>query len=309
MLTRARLPRSHAGVTRVGFTLIELLVVIAIIAILIALIMPAVQSAREAAFRTACANNLKQISLAMHNFENAHKRLPPSRWPNQGPTWAWLILPQIEQQTIYGRWQPDVPYPLAAAEAIATPIPIYFCPTRRSPTDGLSLPFPPPNTVCLQVAPLAGALGDYAASVGTTGSDLPIEIPNGPPIQPNGAFIFPTTPKVPFGLRFADIVDGLSNTIMVGEKHVPRGLTGTYPWDCSLYDGHNPVCNTRAGGPDFPIAADTRDLGWKFGSYHPTICQFALCDGSVTPVLSLIDPVVLGRLTQRDDGQVISSYW
>src|SRR6516165_7107729 len=102
--------------TRKGFTLIELLVVIAIIAILLALLLPAVQAAREAAFRIACANNLKQISLAMHNFENAHKRLPPSRWPNQGPTWAWLILPQLEQQSIYGRWEPNVPYPLAAAE-------------------------------------------------------------------------------------------------------------------------------------------------------------------------------------------------
>ena len=63
----------------------------------------------------------------------------------------------------------------------------------------------------------------------------------------------------------AHIIDGLSNTIMVGEKQVPRDQWGQYPWDCSIYDGHNPVCNTRAGGPDYPLVSDPTSQAWGFG--------------------------------------------
>src|SRR5262245_38624042 len=87
-----------------GFTLIELLVVIAIIAILMGLLMPAVQQAREAAARISCANNLHQIGLAMHEYADAEERLPPSHVEGQAATWAWLLLPYLEQDNLYRAW-------------------------------------------------------------------------------------------------------------------------------------------------------------------------------------------------------------
>jgi Protein of unknown function (DUF1559) len=119
---------------------------------------------------------------------------------------------------------------------------------------------------------------------------------------PNGAFQAVT------GVRFADITDGLTNTLLIGEKHIPSAMLQLAPWDCGMYDGHNPSCNTRAAGPLFPLAAADDDLGWKFGSRHPGICQFVLGDGSVRPLYTSIDPVIFGLLAQRNDGQSIPSY-
>ena len=290
--------RASSRRARAGFTLIELLVVIAIIAILVGLMMPAVQSAREAASRISCTNNLKQIALAMHLYHDQTKHLPPTRVPGEGPTWAWLILPNLEQHNLYNQWpySNGVAFYQAGQLAQQTPVPLYFCPSRRdASTGGLGLAFKQRNG-CGSVQGTPGALGDYAASIGTTGADYPVTIPNGPTIAPNGAFQYAT------GLRLTDMSDGTSNTILVGEKHVPRGSYGAYPWDCSIYDGHNPTCNVRAGGPDFPVATVPTDPGWKFGSNHPGICQFAFCDGSVQQVVNTVNPVVLGLLTQRNDG-------
>src|SRR5688572_4781515 len=98
--------------TRRGFSLIELLVVMAIIAILIGLLVPAVQRVRESAGRTQCANNLKQMALAAHLYHDAHKVLPPSRYAMmEGQTWAWMLLPNLEQKALYDAWSPEDPYP------------------------------------------------------------------------------------------------------------------------------------------------------------------------------------------------------
>jgi prepilin-type N-terminal cleavage/methylation domain-containing protein len=153
----------HHHRRRTGFTLIELLVVIAIIAILIALLMPAVQRVRESANRTQCANNLKQIGLAAHLHHDQYKFLPPSRVSMaEGPSWAWLLLPNLEQDNLFNCWPPGWPYPtippnlasgdikqaqIAASELILqSSVAIYFCPSRREPEGGVSKSFSQDDT-------------------------------------------------------------------------------------------------------------------------------------------------------------------
>lgn len=307
-----------------GFTLIELLVVIAVIAILIGLLLPAVQKVREAAARTQCGNNLKQIGLACTNFNNVHGYLPPSRdlhsYPGElaellsasqdepdgdealGATWAVFILPFVEQENLYRLWDLSTsttsPYGVAYSsqktQAVQGSVPTYFCPSRRThDTAGLS--------ISGDGSPhLPGGLGDYACSIGTTGNDW-----NHAGVAPNGAMRLGFNGK---GIRMNLLTDGTSTTLLVGEKHVQSGQFGKGNNDCCIFDGNNGLCSQRGAGINYPLAQSIQDTAWKFGSYHTGVCQFVFADGSVHALYSTIDPQVLELLANIADGKTIPPY-
>jgi len=157
---------------RTGFTLIELLVVIAIISVLIGLLLPAVQRVREAANRISCANNLKQIGLAMHNYHSVHETLPPNRAAEHGGTWCVHLLPDMEQDNLYRQWDMQKSYSDQTELARRTPVKSYFCPSRRtsssSPVSSLSGDLFGTGT---NLTHYPGALADYATVVDPLGHD------------------------------------------------------------------------------------------------------------------------------------------
>jgi prepilin-type N-terminal cleavage/methylation domain-containing protein len=160
-------PRPHP---RPGFTLVELLVVIAIIALLVGMLVPAVQKVRDAANRIHCANNLKQIALSMHHYHDVNDQLPAGRLTSQGPTWAVLILPYLEQQNLHSQWDLTKTYYQQNDTARLTPVRTYFCVGRRTaegspPSQGFDVPTDGPAN-----APsVPGALADYAVNLGYSG--------------------------------------------------------------------------------------------------------------------------------------------
>src|SRR5262245_42546000 len=144
------------AIRRQAFSLVELVVVIAIIGIVVGLALPAVQRIRESASRAQCANNLKQMGLAVHLYHDDHNKLPPSRRKLQeGGTWAWYLLPYLEQAQLFRHWPDDYAYPgipwpnnintplghatpemhAEATAKLSTSLPVFFCPSRRAPGD------------------------------------------------------------------------------------------------------------------------------------------------------------------------------
>jgi prepilin-type N-terminal cleavage/methylation domain-containing protein/prepilin-type processing-associated H-X9-DG protein len=291
-----------------AFTLIELLVVIGIITLLMGLLLPAVQRAREAANRLVCANNLHQIAIAMHHYHQDYERLPASRLSDKRATWAVQILQYMEHDHIYKEWDLSKTYYQQTDAARLGQVKSYFCPTRRtaatSPLSSVAGDWPsnaPPGT-----PNLPGALGDYAANIGTTGMDF--DGPGCVGMTPNGPF------EYPHGKRFADMIDGMSHTLMVGEKHVNIDNFGVGWLDCSLYNGDYDICSCRSAGKfwmnpqHYGLARSPKEFSALFGSYHPGVCQFAFVDGSVQTIPVGIDVNVLSLLADRMDGQVIPDY-
>jgi prepilin-type N-terminal cleavage/methylation domain-containing protein/prepilin-type processing-associated H-X9-DG protein len=325
-----RVPRRSA------FTLVELLVVIAIIGILVALLLPAVQAAREAARRAQCTNHLKQISLAMIQHENTYRFLPSAGWwgswvgdPDRGfgsgqpGGWIYNILPFIEEQPIrdLGAGLTDHQKWPIFQDRDAMTISLLNCPSRRAST-----PYPngsshtPINSRKSQLH----ARADYAANAGdieeleqqcmTVYPASIAEADAGKPGWPPNLSEFNGTAYCGATVKLKVITDGLSKTYIVGERYInPMDYDTGFDHgdDWSMWSGYqddicrstfyDPVKNvSRIPVQDTPGVALTQ----SFGSAHPGGCNIAFCDGSVDLISYDIDPEVHRRNGCRNDGGV-----
>ncbi len=310
-----------------GFTLVELLVVIAIIGILIALLLPAVQAAREAARRMQCSNHLKQIGLACHTFHDSKNHFPPASLDGIGPvTWAVLIMPFVEQDGVRHSWDDyenrNFAYYEASPTARQTQVFIYYCPSRRGPPQSSIGEGRPQNGY----SDVPGALTDYAVCTGADLTTIGLAITTNlyyATTLNKGSATWSSDGKTilswTFDYSFNDVSDGLNHTLLAGDKHVRTGEWGlTYNWttrlsyssDGSAYNGDSTGSAARWGGIGYPLAqgpdSDVGDNRWmQFGSCHPGVCQFVFGDGHVEAISTEADMDVLRRLSLRNDGEPV----
>lgn len=310
-----------------GFTLVELLVVITIIGILIALLLPAVQAAREAARSMQCSNNLKQLSLAVHLHEARHNILPdggetqwaapdqrtvisdladrasgavPTVAPKQNWSWIYQITPYMEQESLWAM--------SSIMQLMKTPIPVIACPSRVNPR---IFTYPEASWVGYRV------MTDYAANAGvdTWGSNGRGMMGNGrdAPItrRPNG-----TAERGTSSVRIADITDGTSNTLLAGEKCLnmafidqrqtddDSGWIDGWDWDNIRWGYFPPHADWNDANPT-AIDNGNVDLHSAFGSSHAGFFNAALCDGSVRSISFNVSLETFKLLSSRNDGNVL----
>jgi prepilin-type N-terminal cleavage/methylation domain-containing protein len=306
-----------------GFTLIEALVVISIIGMVLALLLPAVQAAREAARLNVCKNNLRQIGLALLNHESALKRFPSGGWgyqwygdPDRGSGlpqpggWAFGILQYIERRDLatYGAGQTGSAKLQAVAQINQSPLSLFYCPSRRAlGTYPFDMQWPPRNAAAMPVA----AKSDYAIN----GGDYQIDAGSGPNSYAQGdnpTYQWSDTSKGTGVCYFHTVVsidqirDGTSLTYLVGEKNVAFGAFDLGD-DQGVFVGYD-LDNTRWTTTAWPPVPDGSAPKYEqFGSSHPTVCQFVFCDGSVHEISYSIDPQVHRRLGNRQDGKIVEN--
>ena len=293
--------RSH----RRGFTLIELLVVIAIIGILIALLMPAVMAAREAARRSECASNLSQIGKALTMYHDTLRVLPPGYLsfdpvtnvpdPNGEPGWGWasLILPHLEQANLQSNL---IDYYLSISHANnlrgrMTYIPVFGCPSDPAGKQFTIVD----NVAFAPLLPMSTA--NYVCVMGPEQVSLCTNIQAGCPCVGTGTMYLQSR------VRFADIRDGLSQTLLVGERATKLGES---TW---VGVAKNGLLNVErvVGSTSVP---PNNDLGVfeGFHSYHPGVVQFLFADGSVKVVTDSVDMNTYQALATRSRRDLVRDF-
>lgn len=304
---------------RSAFTLIELLVVIAIIGILVGLLLPAVQAAREAARRMSCQNNLKQLSLALHNYEASFKVFPSGYLHKPGPqgsslqpanhlglSWGAAMLPQLEQGQVellidHERpiWDPQ------NQDAREKFLEVFLCPSDSYSAD--TYVYRDESSTPVE----RYAAASYAANWGPADSSTNLD---DTPTKSRGVFYRNSK------TRIAAVMDGLSNTLAFGERHngpIPQSqpTAGGHTvfentWVAAVRDvddladdhGHMVLFETQYR----PNQLDGDDKG--LAAPHTGLCQFALCDGSVRAISAQIDADIYNALATRRGREIIEEY-
>lgn len=297
--------RRHRRRKQQGFTLIELLVVIAVIGVLVALLLPAVQQAREAARRTQCKNNLKQMGIALHGYHDSHRTLPPGYLYRIGPEgngagfgWGAMLLPHFDQAPLYNQFNWNVPlYDSINKTPRERHLEVFLC-----PSDGHS----PKGFVEMGPVPERYAMACYVACFGPPDLDDDQE-------QRLGMFSRNSR------TRFQDVSDGLSNTMMAGEREngpfrggaqIGNHFSYETAWAGSIRDwddnsdDHGHMVLFQTGHVPNDSKSDDRDVS----APHAGIAQFLLGDGSVRSIGANIDFRVYTALGTRAGGESIGAY-
>jgi prepilin-type N-terminal cleavage/methylation domain-containing protein/prepilin-type processing-associated H-X9-DG protein len=323
-----RLVTRHRRHNDSGFTLVELLVVIAIIAILVGLLLPAVQSARESARRASCYNNLRQIGVALHNFEGIYRVFPASGWTHSGPGnpagryvgWRPLTLPYIEQESVEELYDFELNWWDGTNPAVAAvPIKTYQCPSTPTRPDVMSAVAKPPRPAMTFANPIAPT--DYEAIMGVGPNSVNAHLPA--PLYSSGNRY--SVMHRNSTTSFADILDGTSTTIMVVEcagrpvvyrrRRADPSLTndqgigwadseGPFSLHGSRLDGTVEGCGPAGG---CAAAMNAKNDNEPF-SFHTSGGNFLFADARVEFIAEDVDLAVFAALCTKSAGEVVGDY-